>query len=37
MKENRFKVIDMIGGAFPKLTAERLPKDNGRRSRRRLA
>lgn len=27
MKENRFKIINMIGGAFPKLTQERLPKD----------
>ncbi len=27
MKENRFKIIDIIGGAFPKLTKERLPKD----------
>jgi hypothetical protein len=27
MKENRFKIINMIAGAFPKLTKERLPKD----------
>ena len=27
MKENRIKIINMIAGAFPKLTAERLPKD----------
>ena len=27
MKENRIKIINMIGGAFPKLTKERLPKD----------
>jgi len=27
MKENRIKIINMIAGAFPKLTKERLPKD----------